>query len=184
MLIIKIVGPTLVLLITLLQVYFDKIIDKRTRKYKRAKNGLLIVIIIAILFSITIVIIDDSNSKETINQLEKINSSLSESNKNSIKQEQLAKEERAALENRIISLNEKLDPFLKVALEKYPNQNENVALQNLIKDFHDLERKTEHLNNREYFVKLDKSKYDSIVTELKTTQTYFNDSIALMGIKK
>lgn len=160
MLIIKIIGPSLVLLVTLLQIFIDyKWYDRRTKEHKQARRILPTIIIAAIIFSVITVIIDDYNSST-------INKQLIE-----------AKKERATLQGKVIELESKLDPFIEIARRKYPNQLADVALDSLFNEIKRIEKntkilgeRTDHLYTRESFIKLDDSNRNAIVANLSAVR--------------
>jgi hypothetical protein len=137
----KILAPLVVLLIALIQsIYSDQIDKKKSLKY--TINGLLIFSFIIGLFILN----KDNNDSNELAKKQKnnIDSLRIENSLLSIKLDSLHSTIENGIQNRgkqeiemlkkINELNNKLEPFISIALRKYPTKDKNSALNKLAKD--------------------------------------------------
>jgi hypothetical protein len=149
MLIIKILSPIFLLVIGLLQIALEHREywrDRRTKKHKAARTLLVIILFVCAAFTIVTIVVDNNDA----NELSKKLSGLEEKNKQLIREERdrekIAVEQRNLLEGKIVALNERLDPFVKIASYKFPDiQDEKAALTKLAEEFKKLENRTKQL---------------------------------------
>ena len=149
MLVIKIISPILLLVISLLQIaleYKKYWRDKRTKKHKIARILLITLLFVCATFTVATVIIDHKASNDLNLQL----SDLGEKSKQQILEarnhENIAIEQRKLLEDKIVALNERLDPFVKIASSRFPDiQDEKAALDKLASELKMLESRTKRL---------------------------------------
>lgn len=148
--ILNIIAPIVIFTIALVQsVFSDQINEKRWLKFTLI--GLLLSSLIIGLF---IIIIDDNNSKELSRQQENnIDSLRIENSLLSIKLDSLhttidqGMQDRSNYEiemnKKVNELNNKLEPFVNIALSKYPAYDLQSALSKLAKDIADTKRLAE-----------------------------------------
>ncbi|WP_428741126.1 hypothetical protein [Tenacibaculum sp.] len=148
----KILAPLVVLIIALIQsIYSDQIDKKKSLKY--TVNGLLIFSFIIGLFILNK---DDNDSKElSLKQKNNIDSLRIENSLLSIKLDSLHSTIENGIQNRgkqeiemlkkINELNEKLEPFVSIALRKYPTKDKNSALNKLAQDIAITKKLANHL---------------------------------------
>lgn len=163
--IIKLLGPFIGLLISIMNIIIRK---PKGKSFSNRQWILIIVLIISSIIAV-IVIVDDSNdeklkinqlqrivtkSDQTIQSLKKLNVSdsititlLNKQIVDSKKSEEQAQKER-------IELKKLLEPFEKIAAEKYPDFKLKNALDKIIQDLDNLSNKTEYLEHRENFIPL------------------------------
>lgn len=123
MLILKLLGPIIVFIAAILK---DIVSDKK--RNKTWKKILLFSMIGALVVSIWLILIDnDNNIKYKIKSDHKIDSLISISDIFSKKQDS----NNIIVQYKVDELNKKLDPFVKLAISKYPNDNIQTALEKL-----------------------------------------------------
>jgi hypothetical protein len=131
----KLLGSLILFLVTITEKYWSKEIPIK----KRYKKAFLFILIFSFLFSVVIVIVDDNSTSSTIEnqkasqtelirkndslkyQLDSVLKVINENEKNSGSR-------NIVLQYKLNELNDKLDPFIKLAIKKYPNMKIEDAL--------------------------------------------------------
>ena len=146
----KFLAPIMLFVIAIIQgLYSQKLNEK-----KKLKVIFIFLLIILLITSIFVIQIDDNNSKkdfevqkQNINSLRIKNLSLT-SKIDSLHSELKIGMKRRNLQNielkeKVQELNTKLEPFIKVALTKYPAQNLQYSLNQLAKDIENTKKLAE-----------------------------------------
>lgn len=149
----KLTGPILLILVSFFRVIIAHIwADRRTKKYKNVRRIYISTIILAGIFSIVTISIDDKKSSDTISYLSSLKDTADSTSAILESRELEAKQERKNLLSNIDSLQQMLDPFIKYAMKKYPNSKPNDALQHLENDIRNLKVKTNILEQKSNIV--------------------------------
>ena len=156
--------------------------DKRTKKHKRVRSSLILLMIVGFLTASILVTYDDRQSEKQIQTLTDLKNGSERAAKDAEKRESRAVEDRERIKEELTELQEQIKPVVKLATEKYPTLDVKSALVKLADDVQDLQkqneelrRQTKKLSARDYFQPLN-SEIKNIVTErLKQVQASSND---------
>ncbi len=108
--------------------------DKRTKLHKRIKILLLILMLVLLIGSASLRIVEDSSSQqlmEKVSSLQIKNDSLMASVR---EKDKTAHKDMIALQGKITDLESKLEPFIEIAISKYPNLGVDIALNQLSRE--------------------------------------------------
>ena len=162
MLALKILSPISIFGVFILNLIIDHYWrDKRTKRYKLTRKALIIVMILFTIVSVILIVESDSDlnelhkkidpfieiaqnkfpNKNIDNALKKLPNEFNMLNAKLME----AKNERANLKVEINSLESKLDPFIKLALNKYPNISIEEALEKLAGEIEILKKQSAEL---------------------------------------
>lgn len=158
MIFIKIIAIISTFLAGLIQIALEyRWHDKRTKKHKRVRSLLICFMILGVLVATISVIWDDRQSEEreqrAIDDRVKIKADLNSLQAKYDQQvlearsfEHAATQQRKQLESQIEGLQDKLEPFVTIATNRFPGQyDEKIALSKLANELRELESRTKKI---------------------------------------
>ncbi|OGU60616.1 MAG: hypothetical protein A2455_07330 [Ignavibacteria bacterium RIFOXYC2_FULL_35_16] len=158
---------------------FSKIKLKR----KVSPNGIYIILLIVIMILTTVyTIIDGYDANKSSIQIQNMNNSL-----NTMTSElNVAKNDRDTILNNLVSSNvklkeiqNKLDPFLSIALKKYPNTDTTEALRKLFNEIDKIKKDIVEVSLQAEFKPIIQSVKEQILTELRKSVTLQNSQFLI-----
>ncbi len=141
MFIIELIVLFLIFSVSITQLILDHVwSDKRTLRNKRIRNLLFIFIVALLICSVVLSVIKDH--KTTI--LQQKNDSLLVLIQ---KSNELVHNDIKLLQENIYNLDKQLNPFIKLALQKYPNNDTNSALSKLENELNEIKKSISEVNS-------------------------------------
>lgn len=135
MILLKLLAPTFVLMIALLQVGFaSRWRDRRTRRHELVLKLLVSIMILGTFVTSWIVIADHRESKKNAMLFRELREVAAQEAQAATKREQAAIDRNQALEAKLGSLQQTLDPFVALASRQYPAVSVDAALAKLADD--------------------------------------------------
>jgi hypothetical protein len=149
MLWLKLGAPLLLLLGVVAQYVADYVwYDKRTKWHRRARATLLILQLGAGAGTILVVVREHKASEENIVVLQGLSEQAKVNADASAKRDATNQAELFALRQQVHELNARLDPFIRIATQKYPGLSEGSALERLTRELADVRARTSFLERR------------------------------------
>ena len=169
MFVLKVIAPLFVLAVALTQIALEhRWHDRRTKKHRRIRGLLVLLLIISTCATIAVVASDHRSSQKLEEQVSGLRMEAGT-------RESAAKQERAVLQEEVVRLEQKLDPFLKVALARFPNLAPESALQRLSEEIDvlrertmQLETATESIARRDHYRPVDAAIRERVVGRLRS----------------
>lgn len=138
--------------------------DKRTKKHKRVRSFLILIMIVGFLTASISVTYDDRQSEKQIQAVTDLKNGAEKAAKDAEERESKAIQDRERIKEELSELQEQIKPVVKLAAEKYPTLDVKSALvkladdiQNLQKQNETLRQQTENLKAQDYFHPLNSS---------------------------
>ncbi|MFA5835215.1 MAG: hypothetical protein WDA22_17180 [Bacteroidota bacterium] len=136
--ILKLLGSIILFIIAIVEKYWSKEISKN----KYIKRGFLVLLILSLLFSAFTIILDDIETNISLKKQEDVQAELIRKNDSlKIQLDSLLKvinnseknsgDRSLILQSKISEVKDKLEPFIKLAVKKYPNLKIDEALEKL-----------------------------------------------------
>jgi len=160
--ILKLIASVLIFVIALVERFYNKEVSKR----KKVKRIFLTLLILSLLFSVVIIIIDDVENKNkhdyVVQRNDKLKTQIDSLIRITQTSENNATDRDIILQSKINELNDKLEPFVKLAIKKYPNMKIEDALSKLQLDLIE----TKKLATRDIYKSLSSNLKESLITSL------------------
>lgn len=149
MLWLKVLAPIITLAAALLKISLQyKWSDKGSKQHYWISRFLIFLIILGTIATVFIVYQDDKSTYSLQNTVDDIKEQHANEIKAATEREKNAIKERAALQNQLVDMNLKIDPFIELAKTRYPKETIDSALQKLIDDISKLENKTDIIKEK------------------------------------
>lgn len=149
MLLLKIAAPLLLLLAVIAQYLVDNVWHDKRTKWHRLTRTLLLVLQLAAGFGTVVVVVRELYaSEENAAELKYIREEAVKNADASAARDDKSQTELSGLQNQVRDLSGRLEPFVQIALKKYPGLPESFALKRLTVDLADLQTRTTRLERK------------------------------------
>jgi len=128
--------------------------NRKTARYKRLRISLLVLMFIFLAGSVGLRIIDNHRANSFVNEIAILRSQNDSLIHLAQKGEEKAHEDMVVLQEEMGKLHGKLDPFLQIAMRKYPSIDTNAALSKLLADIKEVKRAVYVVRSLEVIVTL------------------------------
>lgn len=149
MLLLKIAAPLLLLLAVIAQHLVDHVWqDKRTKWHQRTRYILLVLQLAAGVGTGVVIVSEHYASEENAAELKYIREEAVKNADASAARDDKSQAKLSGLQNQVRDLSGRLEPFVQIALKKYPGLPESSALERLTVDLADLRTRTTRLERK------------------------------------